>query len=69
MWAIASDAAEPGHRYKYLVHGADGRTVLVEVNDAFSLGGYGLDTSDLVDLYMARWQEIVAREERGVGGG
>ena len=28
VWAIASDSAEPGHRYKYLVHGADGRTVL-----------------------------------------
>lgn len=43
----------------------DGRTVLVEANDAFSLGGYGLDTSDLVDLYVARWQELVARNEGG----
>ena len=28
VWAVQVPAAAPGHRYKYLVHGADGRSVM-----------------------------------------
>jgi ATP-grasp domain, R2K clade family 2 len=37
----------------------DGRTLLVEVNDAFSLGCYGLDRVWYARMIEARWDEIV----------
>ncbi len=39
----------------------DGRTALVEVNDAFGLGAYGLDASTYLDLLVARWSELTMR--------
>ena len=37
----------------------DGKTLLVEVNDAFSLGSYGLDRVWYARMIEARWDEIV----------
>lgn len=36
-----------------------GRSLLVEVNDAFALGNYGLNSLIYTDLIEARWDEIV----------
>jgi hypothetical protein len=36
----------------------DGTTALVEVNEGFSVGGYGVDAEVLVDVFLARWVEI-----------
>jgi hypothetical protein len=38
----------------------DGSTVLVEVNDGFALGDYGLGALLYVDLLKARWDSIVS---------
>jgi len=35
-----------------------GQTALIEVNDGFSLGSYGLDRSVYTDLTIARWCEL-----------
>jgi ATP-grasp domain, R2K clade family 2 len=37
----------------------NGQTALVEWNDGFALGGYGLDKEIYTDLLLARWAEIV----------
>jgi len=37
----------------------DGRTILIEVNDGFSLGSYGLPALDYAKLLSARWCELV----------
>lgn len=39
--------------------GAGGRVVLVEANDGFSLGRYGLDGALYVDVLLARWTDLV----------
>ena len=36
-----------------------GQTALIEVNDGFSLGSYGLDRSVYADLILTRWSELV----------
>lgn len=36
----------------------DGRTALVEVNDGFALGSYGLAAKDYVELLIARWEQL-----------
>lgn len=36
----------------------DGRTLLIEVNDAFSLGCYGLDPLAYAKLLETRWAEL-----------
>ena len=38
---------------------AEGKTVLVEINDAYSLGCYGLPTILYTRMIMNRWKEIV----------
>ncbi len=38
---------------------ATGKTVLIEVNDGFAIGNYGLDNSLYVSLLCARWLEIL----------
>ncbi len=38
---------------------SDGRTLLVEVNDGYSLGNYGLPALDYAKLLSARWCELV----------
>lgn len=37
----------------------DGRTILVEVNDGYSLGAYGLFPTDYCKLLSARWSQIM----------
>jgi hypothetical protein len=37
----------------------DGRTVLVEVNDGYSLGSYGLNSVEYSELLEARWVQLV----------
>jgi ATP-grasp domain, R2K clade family 2 len=37
---------------------ADGRIALVEWNDGFSLGSYGLESGLYADLILARWLEL-----------
>lgn len=38
---------------------ADDRVILIEANDGFSLGRYGLDADSYVDVLHARWMELV----------
>jgi hypothetical protein len=38
-----------------------GQTALVEVNDGYSLGSYGLDDASYADLIVARWQQLMER--------
>jgi hypothetical protein len=42
----------------------DGCTALVEVNDGYGLGSYGLDPSAYTDLTIARWVELVSGQRR-----
>lgn len=37
----------------------DARTLLIEVNDAWALGCYGLDSKSYAELLLNRWEEIV----------
>jgi hypothetical protein len=41
---------------------SDGRTVLVEVNDGYSLGSYGLNSMEYSELLEARWLELVGSQ-------
>ncbi len=41
----------------------DGRTLLVEVNDGFSLGAYGLQNIQYAKLLSARWAELTGTED------
>lgn len=37
----------------------DGKTLLVECNDAYSLGPYGVNNMDLTRMFILRWNEII----------
>ena len=37
----------------------DGRTLLVELNDAYSLGCYGLPSVSYAKLISARWSQLL----------
>ncbi len=37
----------------------DDQTALVEWNDGFSLGSYGIDASSYTELILARWSELI----------
>lgn len=39
----------------------DGRTALLEVNDGYSLGSYGVAPAHYVDVLVARWLELTSR--------
>ena len=41
----------------------DGRTLLVEFNDAYSLGAYGLPSITYAKLISARWAQLLNRED------
>lgn len=45
---------------------ADGRTLLVEVNDAYSLGHLGLRSVPYANMLEARWIELVSTSSLGV---
>jgi ATP-grasp domain, R2K clade family 2 len=55
---------EPGKRVRLIIDvgviGETGRTAVVEVNDGYALGRYGLDPDAYVDLPEARWRELLA---------
>lgn len=36
-----------------------GETALVEMNDGFSVGAYGINQEDYTDMVMARWEELL----------
>ena len=36
----------------------DGRTVLVELNDGYSIGAYDLEAGPYLDVLIARWCEL-----------
>lgn len=42
-----------------------GETALVEVNDGYSLGSYGLDDLAYADLIIVRWTELTENSRRG----
>ena len=41
----------------------DGRTLLIEVNDGYALGSYGLFYIDYAKLISARWAQIMGFED------
>lgn len=41
----------------------DGRTLLIEVNDGYALGCYGLFYIDYAKLLSARWAELTGTED------
>lgn len=41
----------------------DGRTLLVEVNDGYALGSYGLEYHAYARLLSARWSELAGAED------
>ena len=41
----------------------DGRTLLVEFNDAYALGNYGLSSIAYAKLISARWAQLLERED------
>jgi hypothetical protein len=43
---------------------ADGRTLLIEANDSFSLGSYGLDSVAYANMLEDRWLELVGAISR-----
>ncbi len=46
---------------------SSGRTLLVEVNDGFSLGNYGLRGPEYSALIEARWRQLMGLPDNGVG--
>ena len=46
---------------------SDGKTLLVEVNDGYALGCYGLDSVSYALLLAARWAELVGAEDELAG--
>jgi hypothetical protein len=45
---------------------SDGRTLLVECNDGWSLGNYGLNDSTYVSLLCKRWIEILKQDQNKI---
>lgn len=45
----------------------DGRTLLVEVNDGFALGNYGIRGHHYTALIEARWRQMMGLVDNGVG--
>ncbi len=45
----------------------DGRTILVEVNDGFALGNYGMAGHQYTALIEARWRQLMGLQDNGVG--
>ena len=55
--ADLGDAAPAGFGIDFGVL-LDGRTVLVEMNDGYSLGSYGLNAVEYSELLEARWAQL-----------
>lgn len=56
----ASDERTAGYAIDFGVL-ESGETTLVEWNDGFALGSYGLDKDVYTDLLIARWEEVLGR--------
>lgn len=46
---------------------ADGDTLIVEVNDGFALGNYGVRLFEFTAMIEARWRELMGLSDNGVG--
>jgi hypothetical protein len=46
---------------------SDGRTILVEVNDGFALGNYGVRGHHYTALIEARWRQLMGLDDNGIG--
>lgn len=46
---------------------SDGRTLLVEVNDGYALGNYGVRGYQYTAVIECRWRELMGLEDNGVG--
>lgn len=57
--AVSSYVSSPAGYAMDFGYTSEGKTLLVEVNDGFSLGGYGLPALDYAKLLSARWSELV----------
>lgn len=65
--AVAAFSSAPiGYAMDWAVT-EDGKTVLVEVNDGFALGNYGLSGNQYTALVECRWREMMGLEDNGVG--
>ena len=42
---------------------SDNKTVVIEINDAYALGNYGLHYLDYAKLISARWSQLLNRED------
>ncbi len=62
----AFQAAPVGYAMDWAVDGS-GRTILVEVNDGFSLGNYGVPGHLYTALIECRWRELMGLQDNGVG--
>lgn len=59
----ASGAAPAGYGVDFGVLDT-GETALVEVNDGYALGAYGIEAAPYTELLLARWRELVAVAEK-----
>lgn len=57
LWSASGHAAR-GYGIDFGVL-EDGRTALVELNDGYGLGNYGLAADRYLDLCIARWEQLV----------
>jgi hypothetical protein len=46
---------------------ASGQTLLVEVNDGYALGNYGLNGMPFTAMIEARWRQLMGLPDNGVG--
>ena len=46
---------------------ADGRTILIEINDGYALGNYGVRGQHYTALIECRWRELMGLGDNGVG--
>lgn len=70
--AIRDFAQSPEHTAAYGIDFgilADGATALVEWNDGFALGSYGLDPAIYTELILTRWRELLASRTQASGLG
>ena len=44
---------------RYLCYSRDGRTLVVEVNNGYAMGNYGLSPLNSINFHKARWKEMV----------
>ena len=46
---------------------ADGSTILIEVNDGFALGNYGMRGHHYTAVIECRWRQLMGLEDNGLG--